>query len=120
MNLSLLGELVIVLIAAVLITVIFHRLKLPAVVGFLMTGVLIGPGGFSLVKDTRTINALAEIGVMMLLFIIGIEFSLERLQKIQKFFWVAGSSQVGLTVAVVTLIVKLSGVHLQESILYGF
>jgi CPA2 family monovalent cation:H+ antiporter-2 len=66
MDLFSLRELVIVLAASVLIIYLSQKLKLPAVVGFLLTGVLIGPGGLSLVKNTRTVDILAEVGVVML------------------------------------------------------
>ncbi|TFG52656.1 MAG: potassium transporter KefB, partial [Candidatus Aminicenantes bacterium] len=83
MDLFALEELVIVLAASVLIIYLSHKLKLPSVIGFLLTGVLIGPGGLSLVKNTETVNILAEIGVVMLLFTIGLEFEPARLKRIQ-------------------------------------
>mgnify|MGYP000268298325 FL=1 len=120
MTLILLRELVTVLVVSILVIIIFHRLKIPAVVGFMITGILIGPGGLSLIRDLETINALAEIGVMMLLFVIGIEFSLERLKKIQRYFWQGGATQVLTTIAVVAFIAKLKGVETEEAIFYGF
>jgi len=120
MTLLLLQELVTVLAVSILIIIIFHRLKIPAVVGFMITGIIIGPGGLSLIKDLETINALAEIGVMMLLFVIGIEFSLERLKGIQRYFWQGGGTQVLATIAAVALIARLKGVETQEAIFYGF
>lgn len=67
MDLFALEELVIVLAASVIIIYLSHKVKLPSVVGFLLTGVLIGPGGLSLVKKAGTIDILAEVGVVMLL-----------------------------------------------------
>jgi len=100
--------------------VVFQRLKIPAVVGFLITGILLGPGGLGLVRDLGVINAVAEIGVMMLLFIIGLEFSLERLQRIQRYFWLGGGLQVLLTIAAVALISRLLGAKVEETLVYGF
>jgi len=120
MTLFLLGELLMVLAASLLVIVIFHRLRLPAVVGFLITGILIGPGGLALVKNSSTINGLAAVGVMMLLFIIGIEFSFERLKKNQRFFWLGGGFQVFLTIIVVAVISRALGFLIQEGLLYGF
>ncbi|MDI6845382.1 MAG: cation:proton antiporter [Candidatus Saccharicenans sp.] len=120
MSLFLLAELLIVLLASILVIVLFHRLRIPAVVGFLITGILIGPGGLGLVKDLRMISALAEVGVMMLLFVIGIEFSLERLQRIQRFFWVGGSLQLLMTVMVVAAISRLLGAAAEEAVVFGF
>ncbi|MGB9907223.1 MAG: cation:proton antiporter [Candidatus Saccharicenans sp.] len=120
MTLFLLAELVTILLASILVIVLFHRLKIPAVVGFLITGILLGPGGIGLVRDLRVINAVAEIGVMMLLFIIGIEFSLERLQRIQRYFWLGGGLQVLLTILAVALIARFLGAKIEEAVVYGF
>lgn len=120
MNLFLMAELLTVLAASILVIFIFHRLRIPAVVGFLITGIILGPGGFGLVKDLQAINALAEVGVMMLLFTIGLEFSLDRLQKIQRYFWLGGSLQVLLTIGLTAVLSMLLRIRLQEAILDGF
>ncbi len=120
MNLFLMTELIIVLAASIVVIIVFHRLKIPVVVGFLITGIIIGPGGLGLIKDLSAINALAEVGVMMLLFIIGIEFSFERLQKIQKYFWLGGGLQVSLTIAIVAVVFAWLGFGWNEGIFYGF
>jgi CPA2 family monovalent cation:H+ antiporter-2 len=120
MNLFVLRELVIVLAASVLIIFVSHKIKLPAVVGFLLTGILIGPGGFSLVKDTRTVDVLAEVGVVMLLFLVGLEFTLDRLKRIQRNFWVGGGLQIVLTCAASAAVLSLLGVPLKEAVFYGF
>ena len=99
MDLGLLQEIVIVLAASVLIIPLSHKLKLPSVVGFLLTGVLIGPGGLSLVKHPESVDVLAEVGVVMLLFTIGLEFEPSRLKRIQRDFWAGGGLQVSLTTA---------------------
>ena len=120
MDIAILQQLVILLAAAVLIIYGSHKIKLPPVVGFLLTGILIGPGGFSLVKDTETISVLAEIGVVMLLFLVGLEFSADRLRKIQRNFWLGGGLQVLLTISVTVLLLVLLKVPLKDSIFYGF
>jgi CPA2 family monovalent cation:H+ antiporter-2 len=120
MNLLILEELVILLAVSILIIFISHRIRLPSVVGFLLTGILIGPGGFSLVKDTETIDVLAEIGVVMLLFMIGLEFTLERLKRIQKNFWVGGGLQVLLTTTAALLILVGLKVPARDAVFYGF
>jgi CPA2 family monovalent cation:H+ antiporter-2 len=120
MDLFVLKELVIVLAASVLIIYLSHKLKLPSVVGFLLTGVLIGPGGLSLVKNTQTVNILAEIGVVMLLFTIGLEFEPGRLKRIQRDFWAGGGIQVSLTTSASVVILVLLEVPLREAVFYGF
>jgi len=120
MNLMIFKELVILLAASIIIITISHRIKIPSVVGFLLTGILIGPGGFSLVKDTETINVLAEIGVVMLLFMIGLEFTLDRLKRIQRNFWVGGSLQVLITTSAALLILVVLKVPARDAVFYGF
>jgi CPA2 family monovalent cation:H+ antiporter-2 len=120
MDLFALEELVIVLAASVLIIYLSHKLKLPSVVGFLLTGVLIGPGGLSLVKNTGTVNILAEIGVVMLLFTIGLEFEPARLKRIQRDFWAGGGLQVSLTTSATVAVLVLLKVSFREALFYGF
>jgi CPA2 family monovalent cation:H+ antiporter-2 len=95
-----LQDLVITLLAAVLVILPSRRLRIPSAVGFMLTGVLIGPGGFKLVGNTHHVETLAEVGVAMLLFMIGLEFSLARLKEIGRALFVAGPLQVLLTIGV--------------------
>jgi CPA2 family monovalent cation:H+ antiporter-2 len=120
MDLYVLAEFVIVLAASVVIIFLSHKMRLPSVVGFLLTGVLIGPGGLSLVKNTATVDAMAEIGVVMLLFTIGLEFEPARLKRIQRDFWAGGGLQVSLTVTATVLVLLLFKVSLRTAIFYGF
>ena len=120
MSLYVLQEFVIVLAASVLIITLSQKLRLPSVVGFLLTGVLIGPGGLSLVKNTETVNLLAEIGVVMLLFTIGLEFEPARLKRIRRDFWAGGGLQVLLTTSVTVLIFVPLKFPLREALFYGF
>src|SRR5215213_7059381 len=73
-----LGDLLIAFAAAGAGVFLFHRLRAPSVVGLLAAGVLTGPNGLGLVRDPEHIKALAEIGVVVLLFAVGLEFSLPR------------------------------------------
>lgn len=120
MVLPVLKELVVLLAFSVLVIYASHKVKLPPVVGFLLTGVLIGPGGFAIVKNTETIDVLAEIGVVMLLFMIGLEFTLESLKRIQRNFWVGGGLQVFLTVSASVLVLVLLGIPFKDAVFYGF
>jgi K+:H+ antiporter len=113
-------EFVVVLAASVLIIYVSHKLRLPSVVGFLLTGVLIGPGGLSLVKNTATVDVLAEIGVVMLLFTIGLEFEPARLKRIRRDFWAGGGLQVSLTTVATVLVLVLLRVPFREALFYGF
>jgi CPA2 family monovalent cation:H+ antiporter-2 len=79
-----LQDLAVVMIVAGLVTVIFHRLRQPVVLGYIIAGVIIGPHTppFPLVKDEETIRTLAELGVVLLMFSLGLEFSLGKLRKV--------------------------------------
>ncbi|MGB8959863.1 MAG: monovalent cation:proton antiporter-2 (CPA2) family protein, partial [Candidatus Aminicenantales bacterium] len=121
MDLFVLKDLVIVLAASVLIIYVSHKLKLPSVVGFLLTGVLIGPGGLSLVQNDATVRTLAEIGVVMLLFTIGLEFEPARLKRIRRNFLSGGGLQVALTTAAcVAILTGVLGLRFREALFYGF
>jgi CPA2 family monovalent cation:H+ antiporter-2 len=61
---------------------IMHKIHLPTIIGFILIGIVAGPFGLGLVKDTDLINLLAEFGIIILLFVIGLEFSLKKLQKV--------------------------------------
>ena len=75
-----LRDLVIVLGFAVIIVTIFHRFKLPSIAGFILSGILVGPKGLGLIDDVNQVEVLAEIGVALLLFGIGLELSLDKLK----------------------------------------
>jgi CPA2 family monovalent cation:H+ antiporter-2 len=98
---SFLQDLVITLTAALLVLLPSRRLRIPSAVGFMITGLLIGPGGLRLVGDPHHVEILAEVGVAVLLFMIGLEFSLARLREIRRAFLFAGPLQVIGTMAVV-------------------
>ncbi|MFN2398652.1 MAG: cation:proton antiporter [Gemmatimonadaceae bacterium] len=87
----------------VTVVMAFHRLRLPSIVGFLITGVVCGPYGFGLVKGVSNVESLAEIGVILLLFTVGIEFSMQQLLRVRKFLFLGGALQVALTVGATTL-----------------
>ncbi len=117
---TILRDFIIVLAAAILVLVLSRRVRLPAVAGFLLTGILIGPSAVGLVHETRVIDVLAQLGVIMLLFTVGLEFSLSRLRQIRRFFGAGGAIQVTLTVAVTAGIMALLGRPAAESLFYGF
>jgi len=120
MNLSALGEIVVVLGTSVLIIYVFQKLKLPSIVGFLLTGMLIGPSFLSLVDNSDMISLLAEVGVAMLLFTIGLELSLEHLKQMGKTFWLGGGTQVFLTLLIAFGALRLLGLPSEKAILFGF
>jgi monovalent cation:H+ antiporter-2, CPA2 family len=119
-HVPLLDELAIVAALAVFVTVVLSRLKLPTVAGLLSAGALLGPFGLRLVSSVHAIEVLAEVGVVLLLFSIGLEFSLERLRDIMRQVALGGALQVGLTTLVVTGIAVAVGEPVGRGVFYGF
>jgi monovalent cation:H+ antiporter-2, CPA2 family len=105
-----LQDLLVLFALGIAAVVAFHRFNLPPVLGFLITGVICGPFGFGLVKNQHGIEELAEIGLVLLLFTIGIEFSVKTFLRLKKFLLVAGGLQVGITIAATALITHFFGV----------
>ncbi len=114
-----LTETVALIVAGAAIAYVCFRLRLVPIVGFLIAGVFIGPNALGLVQDRELVDATAEIGVILLLFTIGIEFSLEKLARIQKLIFGGGSLQVGLTIAAVGVVLYAFGVSLPAAIFTG-
>jgi CPA2 family monovalent cation:H+ antiporter-2 len=113
---SLLYQLFVVFFSATVVVLLFHRMKLPHLAGFLFCGVLVGPHGLNLITRLEDIEAMAEIGVVLLLFTIGLEFSLAELRRIKNYVLVGGSLQVLATAAVAMLSAMLSGLELSRAI----
>lgn len=115
-----LGELVALFAISVLIAYVCYRFRLSPVVGFLIAGALVGPYALGVVKDIELVNQLAEIGVILLLFTIGVEFSLEELRGIGRFIITGGGLQVGTTVVITVGVLLLFGVDWRTGVFTGF
>ena len=120
MSLPLLGEVVALFVVSVLIAYLCYRIRLVPIAGFLIAGVLIGPGALGLVSDTALIYDLAEIGVILLLFTIGAEFSLEKLGRIKRFVLIGGSLQAMIMVVLVTLVLAAFGIGWRVGVFTSF
>ncbi|HEX8255413.1 MAG TPA: cation:proton antiporter, partial [Thermoanaerobaculia bacterium] len=105
-----LSQVVALIVASAVIAYICQRLHVMPIVGFLLAGVAIGPNALGLVEDAAVIEFVAEIGIALLLFTLGIEFSLERLWRIKRAIFVGGGLQLGLTIAAAMGILALVGV----------
>ena len=95
-----LTDILIVMAAAVIVTLLFVRLRLPPLVGLFVAGVLIGPNALGFVKSPERVEDLAEIGVVFLLFTLGLEFSFRRMARLARVILIAGPLQVVFTGAV--------------------
>ncbi|MCU0638238.1 MAG: cation:proton antiporter [Methanothrix sp.] len=120
MELESLRSIVVVILLAVAVLFMFHRLRAPTIVGFLLTGVLAGPDGLGLIGASEQVDFIAEIGVILLLFTVGIEVSLKDIIKLKKYVLIGGSLQVFVTVLIVFLIMLELGLPVGEAMLLGF
>src|SRR4030067_1863010 len=120
MKFEFLKSLVIILGASALVVFLLHKLKIPSVVGFLVAGVIIGPYGIGIMKDVRSVEIMAEIGVILLLFTIGIEFSMAKLVRMKKAVLGGGGVQVLLTISLLAIVAYLVTGHINKSVFTGF
>ena len=116
----LLEEITVIATVSVIVTLLLGRLKLPVVAGLVLSGALVGPKALSLAHDPEAIEVIAEVGVIFLLFTIGLEFSLSRLKNIFRQVALGGLLQVGVTTLVTSLICLSMDLSVPEAIVYGF
>ena len=119
-ELGILGDMAIVLAAALLGGIIARRLKLPIIIGYILSGVAIGPYGLKLVQDVKDVETLATIGVVLLMFTIGMEFSFKVLRDIGRIAVFGGIAQIIATAAMGFGAGRLFDWSITESVLFGF
>jgi len=115
-----LANLLVIFTVSIAVVFTFHQFRLPSIAGFLVAGALIGPHGLNLISDVATVQVLAEIGVVLLLFTIGIEFSLVQLASLRRLLMVAAPLQLGGVLLISWLGALLVGLTWQEGIFWGF
>ncbi|MCZ6691176.1 MAG: cation:proton antiporter [Planctomycetota bacterium] len=115
-----LQDMVVILAAAVAVVASLRYLRLPSIAGFIVAGTLVGPNAFGLVQDLHQVELLAEFGVVLLLFGIGLELSLSRVRRLWRPIAVGGAVQVGATILVVLGLSVLFGRDIRSGLLLGF
>lgn len=120
MGLEFLKTLVIIFGVSGFVVFFLQKLKVPSIVGFLIAGVALGPHGFGMIREIREVELLAEIGVILLLFTIGLEISLKNLKRIRSAVLGGGFSQVLLTLLATAAIAYPFLGKLNESLFIGF
>ncbi len=115
-----LDDIVVIIGLSTVVLYLCHRIKLPAIVGYLLTGLLTGPYGFKLVGNLEAVTMLAEIGVVALLFTIGLEFSFRNLVQLRRTALLGGTLQVLLTLLVAAAISHGLGRPPGQAIFIGF
>ena len=120
MDIPLLKDVVVILALSVIVLLVFRKVRIPSVMAFFVTGMLAGPHGLGLISSLEEVQLLAELGVIFLLFTIGMEFSLEKFSQIKRYIIVGGSLQLTLTLVIVYFICLSLGLSTNESIFIGF
>jgi len=119
-EIPILKDIVIIFGFSTLVLLICHRIKIPSIVGFLLTGIIIGPHTFGLVKSLHDVEILAEIGIVLLLFTIGIEFSFKKILQAKKFVLLGGLLQVFLTTVLTYIVARQFALPIREAVFAGF
>jgi len=119
-DLPLLDDLLIIVIVSLVVVCVLRRFRVPAVVGFLVSGMLLGPGGFGVIGDSHAVEALAEIGVALLMFTIGLKFSLREMARLKRWVFGGGTVQVALTIAATFGLARAAGFGANTALFLGF
>lgn len=120
METVLLKSLVLVFVLSIVVLYICQKIKIPTILAFLLIGVLAGPNGFSVIKAVSDVEVFADVGIILLLFTIGIEFSLSNLFRIKKAVFLGGSLEVAIVTLVTFFVARFYGMTIGESIFLGF
>ncbi|AVR46869.1 potassium transporter KefB [Christiangramia fulva] len=120
MEIPMLQDIVVILGLSIFIILGFQKIKLPSILGFLLAGIIAGPYAFNLISSREEVELLSEIGIIFLLFVIGIELSLKGLASIKRIIFLGGGIQVGGTILITFLISYFTGLHWHTAIFLGF
>lgn len=113
------ADLLLIFAVSIAVVFAFHKLRLPSIAGFLVAGALIGPHGLNLISDLEQVRVLAEIGVILLLFSIGVEFSLPHLTAARGLLLIGGPLQVLGVVLLVAMIGWGLGLPAEQAFFWG-
>ena len=114
-----LRDITIIFAVSTIVLLICAKIKIPGILGYLITGLLIGPNGLGFISNTENVAHMAEIGVILLLFTIGLEFSLKQLLALKRSALGGGMLQVLITSLFITLLCKIMGLSTELSIFIG-
>ncbi len=116
---SIIKDIVLILLVSIPIIAIFNRIQLPSIVGFLIAGIILGPSVLKIISNPEQIEVMAEIGVILLLFSVGLEVSLKELLDIKKILLIGGGLQVLATILLSSIIIYTIGVPAKQAIFFG-
>jgi len=109
-----------VLVLSIFLLYLGQRFKMPSIVSFLVIGMLVGPFGFALITDQSVIDTIGEVGIVLLLFTIGLEFSFQTLLRSWRAVIIGGIVQVCTTIVAITLISLSFQMPFNEALIFGF
>ena len=109
-----------VLVLSIILLYLGQRFKLPSIVSYLVIGMLVGPFGFALITDQTLIDTIGQIGIILLLFTIGLEFSFQTLLRSWRAVIIGGLVQVCTTIVAITLITLYFQMPFNEALIFGF
>ena len=115
-----LKDIVIIFALSTFVNFIFTRIRVPAIIGYLITGIIAGPYLLKLISSPENVEVMAEIGVILLMFTIGLEFSLNHLLNIRKVVFLGGFMQLLLTATMAMLAARVFHFEWTESLFVGF
>lgn len=118
-GLPILRDLLLVAGVSLAVLGVFGRLRLPPAAGLVASGILLGPAGLGLIRDPSLVGTLAEFGVMLLLFTVGLEFSVADFRRLGKAALIGGPLYVGLVSATAAAVFVFAGVHPAPAVLFG-
>ncbi len=120
MEIGVLKDIVIIFALSTLVNFIFTRIKVPVIIGYLVTGVIAGPHLLKLISSPENVEVMAEIGVILLMFTIGLEFSLNHLLRIRRIVFFGGFLQLILTAFISMLLARLYHMEWTSALFVGF
>ncbi|HKI98517.1 MAG TPA: cation:proton antiporter [bacterium] len=119
-ELAFLRDLVVIFAVAVVVVAVLQKVGIPSIAGFIVAGILVGPHGSGLIRDLHDVEILAEVGVVLLLFGIGLELSLDRVRRLWQPILIGGTLQMGLSILVCMVLAIIFGMAPASAIFLGF
>ena len=118
-SITLIVDIVIIIAASLLFGVLAHKLRQSVILAYILVGILIGPYGFGLISNIKEVTSLAEIGVALLMFIIGIEFKFSTLNEVWKVSVIGGLIQILTMIFLGYLLSRTFGLPIFSSVILG-
>ena len=120
MEIAILKDILIIFALSTVVNFIFTKIRVPTIIGYLLTGILAGPHLFALISSMHDIELMAEIGIVLLMFTIGMEFSLKHLLRIRRIVFIGGLLQLSATAGIAMLAARAFNLSWSVALFVGF